>query len=87
MNEVGTKVASEKIETSDLSDTMKTANGRAVIWRVLQASGVDSDTFSQDPYRHAYIAGKRSVGVWLLNEIRATSPGEVITMYKENSNA
>lgn len=63
-----------KLEISDILCIMRTESGRQFIKRILDYSGCFSDTFDNDPITHARQAGKRNVGLWLYNEIKAAAP-------------
>ena len=63
------------IEISDTMAVMSTRGGRAMISRILDRSGVFRDTFDIDPHVHAQNAGRRQLGLWLLNEIKDAAPG------------
>jgi hypothetical protein len=73
------------IEIADISVIMSTKGGRKFIRRVLDYSGVFCDTFDSDTHEHAKNAGRRQVGLWLINEIKEAAPDEYITLIKERN--
>lgn len=83
MTELGTDNA-RKIELADILGIMRQEAGRAVMYRVLQATGLHADVFNLDPCIHAHKAGKRSHGVWLLRELKEAAPDMVNQMFKEH---
>lgn len=70
-------------ELLDLDAVMSTKNGRAVIRRLINVAGTNTDTFSKDAHTHAYNAGKRSQGLWLQNEVSNHLPDLYLQMLKE----
>jgi hypothetical protein len=75
-----------RIEIADISVIMSTKGGRKFINRVLDQCGLFSDTFHTDPHDHAKNAGRRQIGLWLVNELKEASTGEYITLIKERLN-
>jgi len=75
-----------EIEIVDISVIMSTKGGRKFINRVLNQCGVFSDTFDSDTHEHAKNAGRRQIGLWLMNEIQEASPREYTTLLKERLN-
>lgn len=73
-----------EIEISEIRSIMTTEAGRNFIWRLLQRTSVDVDTFNPDPHINAYRCGERSIGIWLQNELQDAAPGSYMTMIKEN---
>jgi|TARA_R110000850_G_scaffold13741_4_gene44263 hypothetical protein len=72
------------LELLALKGIMTTKDGRSVVARLIELAGTHSDTFSADPYTHAYKAGKRSQGVWLENEVKTHFNGSYLLMLKES---
>jgi len=73
-----------KLEVADLSCIMQTESGRNVIRRIIEESGYFYDTFDQDAIQHAKRAGKRSVAVWLIEELKQAAPNDFIQLLKEH---
>lgn len=77
-----------KLELLEISDMMKSVNGRNFIRRVLEHAGFFVDVFHDDPYKHANRSGARGEGVWLYNELLEACPGYLNMLIKEyNENA
>ena len=74
-----------KIEIAELSVIMSTKGGRNFISRIIDRCGLFSDIYSTDTHEHARLAGRRQIGLWLLNEIKESTPGEYITLMKERN--
>jgi len=53
----------------DYKHIFNTAEGQRVLRDVLDFCGLLSDGFAEDPYVTAYNAGRRSVGVYLLEKL------------------
>ena len=75
------------IEQSDFMTVMSTRSGRNVMYRQLITTGVFNDTYHHDPHHHAMLAGRRSIGVMMIKDLRHYCPGEYFTMIKEHSDA
>jgi hypothetical protein len=75
------------LELLALEGIMSTKDGRSVIARLIELAGTHSETFNNDPYRHAFNAGKRSGGVWLQNEVSTHFHGSYLLMLEEFQNA
>lgn len=73
-----------KIELAEYASIMGSTNGRAVLMRVLERTGVDGNTFNADPYLHAHNAGQRSTGVWLRQELMEADLPLYLKMITEN---
>ena len=72
-----------EIEIAEIAVIMGTTGGRAFIARMLDASGAFYDTFDTDPHKHAYKAGKRSAGLWLVSELSEAAPYEYTLLLRE----
>lgn len=57
----------EDAADQDLATVLITASGRRFIWRLVDMFSAEKDTFSSDPYMHAYNAGQQSVGIRFVN--------------------
>ncbi|MBR4682842.1 MAG: hypothetical protein IKP06_06040 [Elusimicrobiaceae bacterium] len=70
----------KKRNTSDLLAVLKTASGRRLLWRLLQATRVRQHSFVPgDSAATAFHCGQQSIGLFLLAEIEEASP----TMYAQ----
>jgi hypothetical protein len=74
------------LELLALEGIMSTKDGRSVVARLIELAGTHSDTFNSDPYKHAFNAGKRSVGVWLESEVSTHFHGSYLLMLEESQN-
>jgi hypothetical protein len=74
---------SEDERQLDLKDIMRSAHGRRFIWSLLQDAKVFDNTFSSDPYTHAFNAGFREFGVRINREIMALFPAFYDIMFQE----
>jgi len=73
-----------KIEVAELDFVMSTASGRSVMFRILEYSGLDVDNFDSDTHIHAMRAGRRSVGLFLRDELKQACYDKYMLMMKEN---
>ena len=74
----------QKRVTSDLQNVLKTAAGRRVLWRILQAAQVRQHGFVPgDELATAFHCGQRSIGLFLLNEIEQANAGAYQQMRSE----
>lgn len=78
------KIEPRAIEISDLDMVMTTESGRRVISRILAYSGVELDTFDENPLLSARKSGKRAVGLWLMRELKDASMDKYYRMLIEN---
>lgn len=78
-------VDKRSVEDEELASIMRLSDGRKFVHRLIAHAGTDVDTFNVDPHVHAYNAGRRSIGTWLLNEVRTTCPDQYIIMIKEHT--
>jgi hypothetical protein len=67
----------------ELRDIMNSHDGKNVLRRILQSTGYFDDTFNEDPYRSAYSAGRRSLGVELVEEMKRANPTALIDILQE----
>lgn len=73
-------------ELNDLKRVLALPEGRRLIWRILSETKFFCSTFQQDPNFHAYIAGKRDIGVFLFAEISRLGPKVFEQMQNEHKN-
>lgn len=76
-------MADAKTERIDVENVMATESGRRFVSRLLEYAGTDINVFDADPITHAHNAGKRSVGVWLKNEVKEVNYDQYMRMMKE----
>jgi len=79
--EPGNQVA---VEAQELFEVMRTAAGRAVLWRLLEAGGLNNQTYvGENPLRGAFLSGKRDVVLQLWRQMRTVDLGLVRLMEDE----
>jgi hypothetical protein len=71
------------IDREVISGLMSIANGRHWVFDRLADAQVFSDPFNPDPNVHAYLAGQRSMGIRMFNEIILYAPQNFIKMLEE----
>lgn len=74
------------IEKSDIDAVMRTETGRKFISSILDYTGVDNDTYDPDTHAHAYKAGKRKVGLHIIEQIKTACPDMYMQLIRENDN-
>lgn len=74
-----------KYELIELYGIMQNRNARAFFSRFLQLTGVFGDTFDRDALVQSYNAGKRKVGLLLIEELKAAAPELYNLMMQELS--
>ena len=85
------KKAEPKVEPTDfeqaLDETMRLKSdcGRQVLWEILERCGVYRSTFTGNPTVDAYNEGRRSMGVWLLDNLGQIDDGHYIKLLNEVS--
>ena len=78
-------VDKRSVEDEELASIMRLSDGRKFVHRLIVQAGTNTDTFNVEPHIHAYNAGRRSIGTWLVDEVRNTCPDQYITMIKEHT--
>lgn len=71
----------EDMEQS-ITFVMSNETGRRFVYGVLELAGLDQNTFTTDPYTHAYNAGKRSVALSLISLIKEHETDNFFKMLK-----
>lgn len=74
------------LEFLQIQSIMSTEAGRHFVYRILEQSGVFSDGFDRDPCANARLSGRRSIGIWLQNELQEATPERYVTMLQEHMN-
>lgn len=54
---------------------METSEGRRFVWELLEGTGVEAGNFNPEPCKNAWLAGRASLGVELLNILRSSERG------------
>ncbi len=73
-----------RLEVGDLKWLMANAQGRRVVWRLLQRAGVYTSSFSHSGSVMAFNEGRRDMGLWLLAEVSDASPSGLLKLITEN---
>lgn len=74
----------KKRNTSDVQAVLKTAPGRRLLWRLLQAARVHQHSFVPgDATAMAFHCGQQSIGLFLLAEIEEAAPNAYAQMRGE----
>ena len=71
--ELRAKLARDR-ELDDLRWLVGHAQGRRLVWRLLEQAGIYRSSFSPNGQLFAHQEGRRSLGCWLLQEITEASP-------------
>lgn len=79
-----TREEERELEVEGVRVTLRTANGRAFMFRCLTECGMFEGQFNSDPLRMAHNTGLRSHGLWLDAELRAAAPELYWKMMREN---
>lgn len=79
--------AAAAVRKDDLRWLMSWPEGRRIVLRLIEDSGLRYERFSADPYANAYESGKRSFARQIESEIRDLCPNESLTMDLERANA
>lgn len=72
------------IEMDEITRILSTENGRKFMFGLLEHTGFESDTFHENPYRHAYNSGRRSMGTFLAQTLKHAEPDLYARMIEEN---
>ena len=70
-------------DLQDIKSMMETAQGRRVIWRVLESGRVFCSTFSTEPLQMAFMEGQRNAGLALLSDVMEIAPKKFQVMMLE----
>lgn len=71
------------IEIAEITAMMSTEGGRKFVTRILDSTGVFTNTFDLDTHKHAYNAGKRQVGLGLIAELEQACPDKYLQLLDE----
>lgn len=71
-------------EVGDLTWLMANAQGRRIVWRLLQRAGVYTSSFSHSGSVMAFNEGRRDMGLFLLAEVSDASPSGLLKLITEN---
>lgn len=74
---------SKDTEESDLKWLMGRRQGRRIVWRLLEKSGVFQSVFNTNAMAMSFAEGKRNYGLEMLTMIHVVCPEQYQTMLKE----
>lgn len=75
-----TEAMDRESEVAQLGLILADENTRDFVWRVLAKCSVFASTYNRAFSDMAYAEGRRSIGLWLLNEIAEANPDALLTM-------
>lgn len=78
-------VQGKALESLAVESIMKSKDNRAYLYSMLVGSGVFTDGFDPDPYKHARNAGRRLHGLMFQADMQTHAPELYLMMLKENS--
>lgn len=87
MNKKPIKRNAPPIEDVDLQWMLSVPQGRRFVLSVLNLCGVNHDTFHESTPISSYLAGQRSVGLMLMQDILSVDPFAYANMISENIEA
>lgn len=70
-------------ESSDIRWLMESAQGRRIVWRMLNRTGVFRSSFSSDALAMAFAEGNRNIGLQLLAQVHELCPDLYPEMVRE----
>lgn len=73
----------KEMEEADLLGVMSTPGGRRLFFALLERSGVMAGAFDRDAGVMAFLEGRRSVGIELVQWLQAATPKEYLRMMTE----
>lgn len=76
------RLASER-EASDIRWLMESEQGRRIVWRLLNSTGVFRSSFSSDALAMAFAEGNRNTGLQLMAQVHELCPDLYPEMVRE----
>lgn len=73
-----------RVEIGDLKWLMANAQGRRIVWRLLERAGVYRSSFNHSGSVMAHNEGRRDMGLFLLAEVTEASPSGLLKLITEN---
>jgi len=70
-------------EASDIRWLMESAQGRRIVWRMLNRTGVFRSSFSSDALAMSFAEGNRNIGLQLLAQVHELCPDLYPEMVRE----
>ncbi len=80
---MGVREEERRKELNDIRDQMETAQGRRVIWRLLEAGKVFSTTFNAEALSMAFLEGHRNIALSFLADVMDVAPKKFNVMMLE----
>ena len=71
-------------EEADIKWLMAGKQGRRIVWRMLERSGVYRSTFNSDSMLMAFAEGNRNSGLMLMTQVTTLCPDEYAEMLRES---
>lgn len=76
----------KRIQRYELKEALNNSAIRVFLRRILEKSGVMSHAMTDgNPINLAYNEGMRRIGLWIVDEIESSRPGEVARLMLESS--
>ena len=72
----------EKVAHAAISDIMKSEGMRAFLFDLLDHAQYFNDGFDKDPQKMAYTAGRRSVGLYMIEKLKEADHDNFSTFIK-----
>mgnify|MGYP000025237787 CR=1 FL=1 len=76
------RMAAER-EAADIRWLMESEQGRRIVWRILNQSGVFRSSFSSDALAMAFSEGNRNIGLQLMAQVHELCPDMYPEMVRE----
>lgn len=70
-------------DLADIEKLMEKAEGRRIVWRLLEQCNVFATTFSHEPLTMAFNEGQRNVGLLFLSDVMEVAPKRYMVMTLE----
>lgn len=74
-------------DESDIRKILSIPEGQRMFWRILEQCGVFQDSYvhGDQGYGTTYNVGRKSIGLWLSDQITTAQPNALYTMMTHNS--
>lgn len=73
----------EKRDEEDIRHVMSDAQGRRIVWKILEQANVFGPCFATDPYVTAFKEGQRNLALALFQRVMSCCPELYLTMADE----
>lgn len=74
-----------ELEEADLKEIMSSPAGRRTFFAWLERCGVMASSFDSNAHTMAFLEGRRSMGIEMLQRIQAVTPAEYLQMMVEHA--